>query len=212
LGKKEIGVVMTYCPHCSEQLPKPTKICPFCKKTVDLGLISSVYTPGDSSDIQRKMKRKIWFREKLIIILPIIFLAIGLVAGAIAMFVYDEIRFASTRTDYEERISSLQSTIEDREQNAASSQLESNQILAEKELIIASLTEQNQLFSRMISFTSRLARNSTITPNSPQDIDYFQRNIRYLQNLFNQEQEKLGQTSYESPDSYSLIPIPQLLE
>jgi len=203
---------MTYCPHCSEQLPKPTKICPFCKRTVDLGLISSVYKPGESSNIQRKVKRKIWFREKLIIILPIITLAIGLVAGAIAMFVYDEARFISTRNDYEEQITSLQATIEERDQNAASSQLESNQILAEKDLIITTLTEQNQIFSRMVAFTSRLARNSTITPNTPQDIDYFQRNIRYLQNLFNQEQEKLAETSYELPGSYNLIPIPQLLE
>lgn len=203
---------MSYCPHCSEQLPKPTKICPFCNKTVDLGMISSVYKPGESSDIQRKMKRKIWFREKLIIILPIIFLAIGLAVGAIAMFTFDEVRFASTRSDYEDRIDKLQSTIEEREQNAASSQLELNQTLVEKDLIIKSLTEQNQLFSRMIAFTSRLARNSTITPASPQDIDYFQRNIRYLQNLFSQEQEKLAETSYEPPGSFNLTPIPQLLE
>jgi len=203
---------MTYCPHCSEQLPKPMKLCPFCKRTVDLGLISSVYTPGDSSDIQRKIKRKIWFREKLIIILPLITLAIGFIAGAISMFVYDEIQFASTRNNYEEQIAALQATISERDQKAADSQLNSNQVMAEKNLIIASLTEQNQIFSRMIAFTSRLARNSTITPSSPQDIDYFQRNIRYLQNLFNLEQEKLGQTSYESPDSYSMVPIPQLLE
>jgi hypothetical protein len=203
---------MSYCPHCSELLPKPTKICPFCNKTVDLGLISSVYKPGESSDIQRKMKRKIWFREKLIIILPIIFLAIGLAIGAIGMFTFDEVRFASTRTDYEERISALQSTIEERDENAANSQLEINQVLAEKDLIINSLTEQNKLFSRMISFTSRLARNSTITPASPQDIDYFQRNIRYLQNLFTQEQEKLAQTSYETEGTLNLTPIPQLLE
>jgi hypothetical protein len=203
---------MPYCPHCSERLPKPTKICPFCNKTVDLGLISSVFKPGESSDIQKKMKRKIWFREKLIIILPVIFLAIGLAAGAIAMFAFDETRFASTRTEYEDRILTLESTIEERDQNAANSQIELNQTLAEKDLIIASLTEQNQLFSRMIAFTSRLAKNSTITPASPQDIDYFQRNIRYLQNLFTQEQEKLAETSYEVPGNYNLIPIPQLLE
>ena len=203
---------MSYCPHCSEQLPKPTKICPFCNKTVDLGMISSVYKPGESSDIQRKMKRKIWFREKLIIILPIIFLAIGLAVGAIAMFTFDEVRFESTRSDYEDRISKLQSTIEEREQNAASSQLELNQTLAEKDLIITSLTEQNKLFSRMIYFTSNLARNSTITPASPQDIDYFQRNVRYIQNLINQEQEKLAETSYESPGNFNLTPVPQLLE
>jgi hypothetical protein len=175
-------------------------------------MISAVYKPGESSDIQRKMKRKIWFREKLIIILPIIFLAIGLIAGAIAMFAYDELRFASTRNEYEDRIATLQTTIEEHDQNAANSQLELNQTMAEKDLIIASLTEQNQIFSRMIAFTSRLARNSTITPTSPQDIDYFQRNIRYLQNLFNQEQEKLAETSYETPGSFNLIPIPQLLE
>jgi hypothetical protein len=205
-------MIMSYCPHCSELLPKPTKICPFCNKTVDLSLISSVYKPGESSDIQRKMKRKIWFREKLIIILPIIFLAVGLGVGAIAMFTFDEVRFASTRTEYEDRIATLQSTIEERDQNAASSQLELNQTLAEKDVIIGSLTEQNQLFSRMIAFTSRLARNSTITPASPQDIDFFQRNVRYLQNLFTQEQEKLAETSYEAPGSFNLIPIPQLLE
>jgi hypothetical protein len=205
-------MIMSYCPHCSELLPKPTKICPFCNKTVDLGLISSVYKPGETSDIQRKMKRKIWFREKLIIILPIIFLAIGLGVGAIAMFTFDEVRFASTRTDYEDRIATLQSTIEERDQNAASSQLELNQTLAEKDLIIGSLTEQNNLFSRMIAFTSRLARNSTITPASPQDIDFFQRNVRYLQNLFAEEQEKLAETSYEAPGTLNLTPIPQLLE
>ena len=85
-------------------------------------------------------------------------------------------------------------------------------LTTEKDVIINSLTEQNNLFSRIIAFTSRLARNSTITPASPQDIDYFQRNIRYLQNQFNQEQEKLAETSYESPGNYNLTPIPQLLE
>ncbi|MEE9118117.1 MAG: hypothetical protein V3U02_05925 [Calditrichia bacterium] len=158
------------------------------------------------------MKRKIWFREKLIIILPIITLVIGIISGAIIMFLYAEIQFASTWNDYEDRIVTLQAIIAERDQNAASSQLELNQISAEKDLIIASLAEQIQIFSRMIAFTSRLSRNSTITPNSPQDIDFFQRNIRYLQNLFNQEQEKLGETSYESTDSYNLVPIPQLLE
>jgi hypothetical protein len=64
----------------------------------------------------------------------------------------------------------------------------------------------------MITFTSRLARNSTITPNSPQDIDYFQRNIRYLQSLFNQEQEKLMETTYDSTRTYNLTPVPQFLE
>jgi hypothetical protein len=96
--------------------------------------------------------------------------------------------------------------------SAASSQSEVNRTIAEKDQIIAALAEQNHIYSRMIAFTSRLSRNSTITPNSPQDIDYFQRNIRYLLSLFEQEQEKLRETSFDVPDSYSLIPIPQFLE
>ena len=94
----------------------------------------------------------------------------------------------------------------------ANAQRDLNKAIAEKDLIISSLTEQNQIYSRMIAFTNRLARNSTITPTSPQDIDYFQRNIRYLQSLFNQEQDKLKETSYTSPETFNLIPIPQFLE
>lgn len=203
---------MTYCPHCSAQLPKPMKICPFCKRTVDLDLISSVYKPGESSDIQKKIKRKIWFREKLIIILPIFTLAVGFFIGLIVMFVYDEIKFTSTREEYEGRISTMQSTLSEHDQNAANSQIELQQKLSEKDLIITTLSEQNKIFSQIIAFTNRLARNSTITPSSPQDIDYFQRNIRYLQNLFSQQQETLQGTSYTPPDSYNLVPIPQLLE
>ena len=203
---------MTYCPHCSAQLPKPMKICPFCKRTVDIDLISSVYKPGESSDVQKKIKRKIWFREKLIIILPLITLAAGFAIGVSVTFIYDEIKFTSTREEYEARISTMQATVAEHDQNAANSQSELQQKLSDKDLIIASLSEQNKIFSQMIAFTNRLARNSTITPSSPQDIDYFQRNIRYLQNLFSQQQETLQGTSYKPPDSYNLVPIPQLLE
>jgi len=203
---------MAYCPHCSEQLPKPSKICPYCKHAIDLNMLTTMYEPGDSSSVNKKMRRKIWFREKLNIILPIISLAIGFAGGVVVMFLYSQIQFASTRTDYENQIATLQAAIEQNDQSAANSQLNLNKTIAEKDLIIASLTEQGQLLSRMIAFTNRLSRNSTITPTSPQDIDYFQRNIRYLQNLFHQEQEKLKETNFDSTLTYNLIPIPQFLE
>lgn len=204
---------MRYCPHCSETLPKPVKICPHCKRSIDLHLLTSMYEPGDgSSEVNKKIRRKIWFREKLVIILPVIALAIGFTAGLIVMFSYSQIQFASTRSDYENQISALQKAIEQQDQKAVNSQLELNQRLQEREIIIASLSEQNQILSRIIAFTNRLSRNSTITPNNPQDIDYFQRNIRYLQSLFAQEQEKLGETSYSTEATFNLVPIPQFLE
>jgi len=203
---------MAYCPHCSEELPKPVKVCPFCNKTIDLNLLSSMYKPGETSETDKKIRRKIWFKEKLLIILPLLALIIGLAAGAAAMLVFMEIQFASSREGYEEKIAALQNEIEKQRQSVASSNQEMNDIIAEKDKIISSLTEQNSIFSRMVAFTNRLARNSTITPNSPQDIDYYQRNIRYLQSLFEQEQEKLKETSYQSEDTYNLIPVPQFLE
>lgn len=203
---------MAYCPHCSEELPKPVKVCPFCNKTIDLNLLSSMYKPGETSEMDKKIRRKIWFKEKLLIILPLLALIIGLAAGAAAMLVFMEIQFASSREGYEEKIAALQNEIEKQRQSVASSNQEMNDIIAEKDKIISSLTEQNSIFSRMVAFTNRLARNSTITPNSPQDIDYYQRNIRYLQSLFEQEQEKLKETSYQSEDTYNLIPVPQFLE
>jgi hypothetical protein len=203
---------MAYCPHCSEELPKPVKVCPFCNKTIDLNLLSSMYKPGETSEMDKKIRRKIWFKEKLLIILPLLALIIGLAAGAAAMLVFMEIQFASSREGYEEKIAALQNEIEKQRQSVASSNQEMNDVIAEKDKIISSLTEQNSIFSRMVAFTNRLARNSTITPNSPQDIDYYQRNIRYLQSLFEQEQEKLKETSYQSEDTYNLIPVPQFLE
>ena len=203
---------MAYCPHCSEELPKPVKVCPFCNKTIDLDLLSSMYKPGETSETDKKIRRKIWFKEKLLIILPLLALIIGLAAGAAAMLVFMEIQFASSREGYEEKIAALQNEIEKQRQSVASSNQEMNDVIAEKDKIISSLTEQNSIFSRMVAFTNRLARNSTITPNSPQDIDYYQRNIRYLQSLFEQEQEKLKETSYQSEDTYNLIPVPQFLE
>jgi len=171
-----------------------------------------MYKPGESSEMDKKIRRKIWLKEKLLIILPLLALIIGLAAGAAAMLVFMEIQFASSREGYEEKIVALQNEIEQQRQSVASSNQEMNDIIAEKDKIISSLTEQNSIFSRMIAFTNRFARNSIITPNSPQDIDYYQRNIRYLQSLFDQEQEKLKETSYQSEDTYNLIPVPQFLE
>jgi hypothetical protein len=203
---------MVYCPHCSERLPKPVTVCPYCKQAVDLRLISSLYEPTESSTVNKKIKRKIWFREKLLIILPIIALVIGFIGGVISMYIFSQAQFSSSRTEYENQISTLQRAISEGEKKVANSQGELNNVIAEKDLIISSLSEQNQIYSRMVAFTNRLARASTITPTSPQDIDYFQRNVRYLQSLFNQEQEKLKETSYTSPESFNLMPIPQFLE
>ena len=203
---------MAYCPHCSEALPKPVKVCPFCNKTIDVHMLSSLYQPGESSEIDKKTRRKIWFKEKLLFILPLLAIVTGLIAGAAAMLIYTEVQYASSRSAYEDQIRLLEGEIEKMQQASLNSNQELNQVLVEKDKIIGVLVEQNSIFSRMISFTNRLARGSTITPASPQDIDFYQRNIRYLQSLFNQEQEKLKDTPYDSTGTYNLVPIPQFLE
>jgi hypothetical protein len=203
---------MAYCPHCSEALPKPVKVCPFCKKAIDVHLLSALYEPGRSSDIDKKIRRKIWFKEKLLIILPLLALVMGLIAGAAAMLAFMETQYASSRENYENQINLLEEEIKKQQLSVANSSQEKSNLIAEKDKIISSLTEQNSIFSRMISLTNQLARTSTITPESPQDIDYYQRNIRYLQSLFNQEQEKLKETAYDSTGTYNLVPIPQFLE
>lgn len=203
---------MAYCPHCSEALPKPVKVCPFCNKTIDAELLSAMYQSGESSDIDKKARRKVWLREKLLFILPVMALVIGVIAGAVIMAVVMEIQYASSRSSYEEQIKTLQEEINNHAESAANANIELNNTLMNKDRIIASLTELNSIYSRMVAFTNRLSRNCTITPSTPQDIDYYQRNIRYLQSLFQQEQENLKTTDYDSTKTYNLVPIPQFLE
>ena len=202
---------MSYCPHCSELLTKPVKICPYCKKTVDINLYSQLVEPGESSGKSKKIVRKIWIREHANIILPAITLIIGVIIGAILLYSYGEIKFASERSDYEERIVQLENEIQQKEQVANNSSKGFQDQLDKKDQIITIISEQKDILGRIINFTKRFSTNSTITPNSEQEVDFFQRNVIYLNRQFETQQEKLKETGFTPINSYNLLPIPQFL-
>jgi hypothetical protein len=133
------------------------------------------------------------------------------VIGAILLYSYGEVKFASERTDYEERIVQLESEIKQKEQAADNSSRGFQDQLDQKDQIITVLSEQKDILGRIINFTSRFSTNSTITANSEQELDFFKRNVLYLNRQFEIQQEKLEETGFTPINAYNLLPIPQFL-
>ena len=40
---------MEYCPYCAQALPKSAKVCPNCKKNIEIGLITELIKPCKTS-------------------------------------------------------------------------------------------------------------------------------------------------------------------
>jgi hypothetical protein len=203
---------MNYCPYCSAPLQRKQDVCPECNKVIDHKLLGDLYTDNESTKINRSIRRKIWFKEHAIIILPVLTLIAGVIVGAIVMFGYLQIAFQAEREDYTNQIATLNKTIEDNKSSAQSSSEEFQNVIKEKDQIINILSEQMDLMGRAVNFTNRLDRNSTITTTSSQEADFYRRNIIYLNNQFSQQAEALAATEYEPPRSYSLITLPSLVE
>ena len=203
---------MKYCPYCAEALTKPTKICPYCKKSLEFDLIKEMLESGASSQVDKRAKFRIWYKEHSYIIYPFITLVIGFIAGAILLYGFAQTQFAAERSDYKEAIASLEATIQNNTANADNTQNELEDVINRKDKIIGVLLEQKDLYSRMTYFTNRLGSNSTITPNSAEDADYFKRNTLYLIRLFEESQEKLKGLDFEDEKNYNLRSLPSLLE
>ena len=137
---------------------------------------------------------------------------VGFLLGAIILYSYAQVQFLNDRSDYKEQIVELQKTVEQNSSSASSERTDLENQLKAKDEIITILTEQNNIFSRLIYFTSRLDDNSTITPNSGEDINYFKRNTLYLIKQFDEQQEKLKNTKYSNGKNYSLRSLPSLLQ
>ncbi len=203
---------MEYCPFCSEPVKAGAKTCPNCRKTIDFDELAGLYRPGESSHIDQAAKRRIWIREHALVIYPFVAVLIGLVAGAVLMFTWQEISIANRINEFEARISDLQDSISTSKQKAESVQNELQQQLTRKDSIISILDQQKNTMARIITFTRRLARNSTITPNTSDQADYYRRNINYLIRVYNNQQQALKETAYEKLPEYDLKTVPQLLE
>jgi len=202
---------MEYCPYCSTPLYKAQKVCPECKKSLDLDVLQSLYKSPETSGINTKIKKRIWFREHSHIINPIIALFIGLIVGALAAYSAAQIQFVNQRADYENEIANLQNQINSGKSSAASEKGALEGQLQNKDQIIQILQEQQNITSRVINFTRRLANNSTITPNTVEEGSYYDRNIRYLIRQFEGQKEQLQTAGYESIQNYNLQTIPQLI-
>ncbi len=203
---------MEYCPYCAGPISKPSKICPHCKKSLDTDLLKQIYEPGKTSKLNKKLLMKVWYREKSYIIFPIITMIVGFAIGALLFYGFAQVQFVNERVEYQGRISELQKTIEDMDISSGNVKQDLESKIIDKDEIISILTEQNDILNRVIIFTRRLATNSTITPNTQEDANYYRRNCLYLINLFNEQQEKLTQTEYAVNQDFNLQSLPQFLE
>jgi hypothetical protein len=203
---------MKYCPYCAEALSKPTKICPYCKKTLEFDLIKEMLKSGETSQIDSKIKLKIWYKEKSHIIYPFITLIIGFIAGAILLYGFAQTQFAGERGDYKDEIASLEATIQNNAQEAGTIQMDLENTVIQKDKIIQVLLGQKDIYSRITYFTSRLGNNSTITPNTAEDADYYKRNTLYLIRLFETSQDSLKGLELADEKSYNLRSLPALLD
>jgi hypothetical protein len=128
------------------------------------------------------------------------------------MFGYLQIAFQGERSDYEASIDELNNIISQKNSAAQSSTQQFQDSLAVKEQIISILAEQLDIMGRAVNFTNRMDRNSTITPSSTQEADFYRRNIIYLNNQFGLQVEAMQETPYVPRRNYSIITLPSLVE
>ena len=203
---------MNYCPYCATQIIKPSKVCPNCKKVLDFELLNEIYMSGKGSEVNKQLLKRKWFKEHTYIITPIVALFIGFFVGGILSYLYAQMEFSGERTDYRGQISELQTSIATKDSAVSNSKDEFQKQLSLKNGIIALLSEQKKTLISVTSFTRRLARNSIITPNSIDESDYYKRNIAYLKSQFNNQQERLVETGFETDEANDIITIPQIFE
>jgi len=202
---------MNYCPHCAEPLSKIADVCPHCNKAISPEVLQSLYEDQKSSRESRSARRKIWFREHALYIIPVIALVAGLIAGAVITYGYAQVEFAGEREDFQSQIAQLNATIAQKDAKVANASEDFQNQLNQKNEIIAIMHEELDIMGKVMNFTIRLARNSTITPNTTDEADFYRRNVRYLEGQFNLQQEQLEQAGYENIQSFNLVTVPQLM-
>lgn len=202
---------MEYCPNCSAALSKENiKKCPYCKKNIDMDDWAAVVEPGESSEKNKDAIRKMWFREHSSKIIPVITLVVGFIIGAISLYSYAQLQFANEKSEYQNTISTLNETISQKDANAGNEKKGFENIIKNKDGVISILAEQKDILANIINFTRRMSRNSTITPTTANEADYFKRNFSYLASQFNKQKETLDQTEFKSTKDYNLKTMPQI--
>ena len=203
---------MEYCPYCSGPLSKPAKVCPHCKKSLDLQAYQSVFEPGETTKTNKKALRRLWFKEHSRFLFPLLFLMIGLTAGAVAMFSYSALHFQLKQNSLEQEITALNSRLSEAGANTASISDSLKASILTRDTVIRILTEKNKLLRQIIVFTRRIANNSLVQPHSEGEANYFRRNFKYLEKQYEAQRQKQEATYFKAPKKPNLKTIPKLLE
>ena len=93
------GNIMQYCYHCSEPISKPAKICPHCKRTMDMSAFESLLAEHESSHLSKKSLRRIWRREHSYLFWPFLTLVIGFIIGGILTYGFAQLQFSLNLAD-----------------------------------------------------------------------------------------------------------------
>ena len=203
---------MEYCPYCSGPISRPAKICPHCKKSLDLQIYQSVFEPGETTHTNKKALRRLWFKEHSRFLLPLLFLVIGLIVGAVAMFGYSAVHFQLKQSSLEQEIGTLNSRLQAAgvHTTAVSDSLKAS--VFARDTVIQILAEKNKLLRQIIVYTRRMANNSLIQPHSEGEVNFFRRNFKYLEKQYEVQRQKQEKTYLKTPKKYNLKTIPKLLE
>jgi len=165
----------------------------------------------DTTAKNKRALRKLWFKEHKRILFPLFFLIIGLVAGAVLSFGYAQIHFSHRQAQYEQNIQNLGAQISSLQKTAAAYADSVGIFTQKQDSVIQLLRIQEGNLRKIITFTRRLVTNSTITPKSIDQQEYFRRNVRYLIRLYDQNFQKLQKMGVSVPANYNLKTIPDFL-
>ncbi len=203
---------MEYCPFCSGPLNNPAKVCPHCKKALDLHIYQSVFEPGETTKTNKKALRRLWFKEHSRFLMPLLFLVIGLAVGAAVMFGYSAIHFQLKQNSLEQEITTLNSRLKESGTNTTALSDSLNTFILARDTVVQILKEKNKLLRQIIVFTRRMANNSLVQPHSENETNYFRRNFKYLEKQYEAQRQKQNETYFKAPKKPNLKTIPKLLE
>jgi hypothetical protein len=203
---------MQYCPYCSAPVSESAKTCHNCKKSLEFDLIASALENSEESDFNKSALRKIWIKERMRFVWPVITLIIGFVAGGVILYLLASLEYSVKTDDLSVQIDSLNTKIANLNANAQNAQSGLQEQLQAKDRIIEILSNQRKTLSSVINFTRRFSNNSIITPGSDGDIESFRRNFFYLQRQFENQQDELNETAFDNDNIFNLKTVPQFLE
>jgi len=203
---------MHYCPYCSAPVSKSAKTCHNCKKSLEFNIIASALENSEESDFKKSAKRKIWIKERMRFVWPVITLLIGFVIGGVILYYLAVLQFSIKTDDLTFRIDSLNTHITSLNSNAQNAQSGLQTQLDAKDKIIGILQTQRRTLSSIINFTRRFSNNSIITPGNDSDTESYRRNFFYLQRQFENQQDELNETEFKNDNVFNLKTVPQFLE